>query len=142
MNPDMEEARILAQLERGLARDDPALAATMDALNQQFPGDPETASSDVHKEEGKRRDWRRIAATVFAIVALLGLLLTAVFNSSPREADEDQGPPSRFVPAVSAHTQRRFPPKTAPKQRRPRPGAGQLPTDPPTAYPGGSHASP
>jgi hypothetical protein len=140
MNPDMDEAGILAQLERRLARDDPELAATMNALNQQFPDDPEAESSDGHEEEGKRRNWRRTAATVFAIIALLGLFLTAVLNTEPRQADKDPGPTSGLVPGVSVHSQRRSPSRRAPGRRRPSPDVGQLPTDPPTAYPGGSDA--
>ncbi|RZB14320.1 DUF3040 domain-containing protein [Streptomyces sp. F001] len=136
MNPEMDEQRVLAQLERRLAQDDPALAATMDALNEQFPDEPEAQPAD---SEEKKRNWRRTAVTVCAIIAFLGLVLTAVLSSNPHPVDKDPPPQKGLVPG-SVHTQRRSSPRTAPRPRGPDPGGGRLPTDLPAAYPGGTCA--
>ncbi|GEC05366.1 hypothetical protein SSP24_30210 [Streptomyces spinoverrucosus] len=128
MNPEMDEERVLAQLERRLAQDDPALAATMDALNEQFPDEPGAQAAD---SEEQQRNWRRTAAIACAVVAFLGLFLTAVFNNNPQQADRDPPPPKGVVPGVSEHTQRR-----SPRRRLREPGRRPLPTDLPTAYPG------
>lgn len=133
MNPEMDEERVLAQLERRLAQDDPGLAATMDALNEQFPDEP---GAQPAGSEEKQRNWRRTAAIIFAIVAFLGLFLTAVFNNNPQQADKDPPPPNGLVPGVSQQTQRRSPPRSGPRHRLREPGSGPLPTDLPTAYPG------
>ncbi|MBV7697543.1 DUF3040 domain-containing protein [Streptomyces sp. TRM70350] len=122
MNPEMDEERVLAQLERRLAQDDPALAATMDALNEQFPEEPEAEPAQSHEEKEKQHDWRRTAATVLAVIAALGLFLTAVLNSSSHQGDRDPPPPKGMVPGVSVQSQRRCPPRTAPRRRRPDPG--------------------
>ncbi|WP_328875554.1 DUF3040 domain-containing protein [Streptomyces sp. NBC_00287] len=106
MNPEMDERRILAQLERRLAEDDPALAATMTALNQQFPDEPKAQSGDgdeeVAAEEEKQRNRWLIATTVFVVIAFLGLFITAILNSNPEPADKDPVPHKGFAPAVSA----------------------------------------
>lgn len=41
MSYSTDDQRILGEIERGLTRDDPALAALIDTLNQQFPETPE-----------------------------------------------------------------------------------------------------
>ncbi|MFD7282570.1 DUF3040 domain-containing protein [Streptomyces sp. NPDC059862] len=140
MNPEMDDGRILAQLEQRLAQDDPALASIMDALNQQFPDEPEAESPDGHEEEEKQRNWRLTAPTVFVIIALLGLFLTAVLNHDPHQGDQNPGPPRGPGMGVSTQSERRSPPKTPPRRRFPDRGTGLLPTDPPTAYPGGIRA--
>ncbi|MER7407884.1 DUF3040 domain-containing protein [Streptomyces sp. NPDC000070] len=123
MNPEMDEERILAQLERRLAQDDPALAATMTALNQQFPEKPGEQSDGGHDEEAtgeeKQRNRWLTAATVFVIIAFLGLFITAVLNSNPQPADKDPVPPKGLAPGVSVTAQRRSPPRSAPRQRLP-----------------------
>ncbi|MDG9715609.1 DUF3040 domain-containing protein [Streptomyces sp. DH24] len=142
MNPEMDEARILAQLERRLAQDDPALAATLDALNQQFVDEPtaEPAAvpegADVPEGREKQRDRWRVAVTAFTIIAFLGLFLTAVLNSP----SQDTGPPRGPGAGVSTQSERRFPARTPPRQRLPRRGPQLLPTDPPTACPRGTRA--
>jgi hypothetical protein len=141
MNPEMDEERILAQLERRLAQDDPALAATMTALNQQFPDEPGEQSEDGHEDAAKGEEKQRnrwlTAATVFVIIAFLGLFITALLNSNPQPADKDPVPPKGFAPGVSVTAQRRSPPRAAPRQRLPGCAAA---TCPPTACPGGAHA--
>ncbi|MBG0857404.1 DUF3040 domain-containing protein [Streptomyces spinoverrucosus] len=139
MNPEMDEERVLAQLERRLAQDDPVLAATMDALNEQFPDEPEAQPADSEEVREKQRHWRRTAVTVCAVIAFLGLLLTAVLSTNPQPVDKDPPPQKGLVPG-SVHTQRRAPTRTAPRRCRPEPGGGRLPTDLPAAYPGGTRA--
>ncbi|MFG3660101.1 DUF3040 domain-containing protein [Streptomyces sp. NPDC047706] len=115
MNPEKE---IFAQLERRLAQDDPCLAATMEELNAQFPDESRGGPADGHDEAPdaaeKRRDRRTTAAMIFAAIATLGLILTAVFNSSPYQADQDTGPPRGPGAGVSTQSERRF----APENRR------------------------
>ncbi|GAB2958352.1 hypothetical protein GCM10023080_017640 [Streptomyces pseudoechinosporeus] len=138
MNPEMDDGRILAQLERRLAQDDPELAATMDALNQQFPDEAQAQSVDGLEEEEKQRNWWVTAATVFAIIAFLGICVTAVLNSNAHRSDQDPGPPRG--PGTGTQSERRTPSSTPPRQRPPERGTGLLPTDPPRVYPGGIRA--
>lgn len=138
MNPEMDDRRILAQLERRLAQDDPELAATMDALNQQFPDDAEAESADGLKEAEKQRNWWVTAATVFAVISFLGLFVTAVLNSNAHRSDQDPVPPRG--PGTGTQSERRTPSSTPPRQRLPGRGTGLRPTDPPKAYPGGIRA--
>ncbi|MFI2347105.1 DUF3040 domain-containing protein [Streptomyces sp. NPDC019443] len=98
----MDDRRIFAEIERRLARDDPALASLLDALNQQFIEDD---SDGVH-DEHRRRDWRWVTAVVLVVVALLAMILTAVF-AAPPPTEGDKGRLDGRVPAVSVHTQRR-----------------------------------
>ncbi|OAH09872.1 CBS domain-containing protein [Streptomyces jeddahensis] len=121
MNPSMDDRHILAEIERRLARDDPELASRIDTLNRQFPQD----SEGDHNDTGKRRDWRVVTAVVLTIVALLGLLLTAILGAPPRD-DDNQNPPGRLPPSVSEHTQHRLrrSQKPPPRHRR---GAGAAP---------------
>ncbi|MBZ9643127.1 DUF3040 domain-containing protein [Streptomyces sp. PSKA30] len=107
MNPSMDDRRILAEIERSLARDDPELVSLMDALNHQFPREPDDA--DDHNDNGGRHDWRRKVIVALLLVALAGLILTALFTKPP-PADDNQGPPAQgLAPAVAVHTQRRGP---------------------------------
>ncbi|MEV8312273.1 DUF3040 domain-containing protein [Streptomyces flavidovirens] len=138
MNPEMDDGRILAQLERRLAQDDPELAATMDALNQQFPNEAKAQSADGLEEEEKQRNWRVTAATVLAVIAILGLFITAVLNSNAYRSDQDPGP--LRGPSTGTQSERRIPSRTPPRQRLPSRGTGHRPTDPPRAYPGGTRA--
>ncbi|WP_328769834.1 DUF3040 domain-containing protein [Streptomyces sp. NBC_00286] len=138
MNPEMDDGRIIAQLERRLAQDDPELAATMDALNQQFPDAAQAQSDDGLEEEEKQRNRWVTAATVFAIIAFLGICVTAVLNSDGYRSDQDPGSPRS--PGTGVQSERRTPSSTPPRQRLPGRGTGLLPTDPPSAYPGGIRA--
>ncbi|MFE9628993.1 DUF3040 domain-containing protein [Streptomyces sp. NPDC006527] len=133
MNPEMDDGRILAQLERCLAQDDPDLASLMDALNEQFPDEGAAQSPDGHEEghekEEKQRNWWMTAVTVFVAIAFLGLFLTAVLNSSPQSAEEDTGPPRGPGAGMSTQSERRSQPRTSPRQRGPGQGSGHRPTD-------------
>ncbi|WP_143645449.1 DUF3040 domain-containing protein [Streptomyces swartbergensis] len=115
MNPSMDDRRILAEIERRLARDDPELAALLDALNHQFPDPKEETGS--RNDDGKRLDWRWKAIVAFALVLVLGLTLMAVFSRSP-STDDNHGPPNSRAPVVSVHIQ----------GRGTRPRAGTKPT--------------
>ncbi|MFF8842235.1 DUF3040 domain-containing protein [Streptomyces sp. NPDC015127] len=96
MNPPMDDRRALAEIERFLARDDPELASRMDALNGQFA---EVRSE--RREEPHRRDWRWVVALVVAVVALLGMILTAVLMAPQTPPSNETPPPSGRAPAVS-----------------------------------------
>ncbi|MFC8275302.1 DUF3040 domain-containing protein [Streptomyces sp. NPDC057271] len=93
MSHPADDERILADMERGLTHDDPALSATMETLNQQFPGQPERSG----RARLSRRDPRLVAAVVLAVIALLGLILTAALNSPP-------APPDGEVTRPAAHS--------------------------------------
>jgi hypothetical protein len=138
MNPEMDDGRILAQLERRLAQDDPELVATMDALNQQFPDETKTQSADGHETQEKQRNWWVTAATVVAVIAFLGLFVTALLNSNAHRSDQDSVPPRG--PGTGTQSERRTPSSTPPRQRLPGHGTGRRPTDPPRTYPGGIRA--
>ncbi|MGW0761211.1 DUF3040 domain-containing protein [Streptomyces sp. NPDC002814] len=105
MNPSMDDRRILAEMERHLARDDPGLVSLMDALNHQFPHDQDDA--DGRDDDAARHSRRRKAAVAFLIIALAGLILTAILTSSP--ADDTPRPPKSLAVAASVHTRRRGP---------------------------------
>ncbi|WP_192583662.1 DUF3040 domain-containing protein [Streptomyces albicerus] len=118
----MDDRRILAEIERRLARDDPELASRMDALNHQFPDDQHDAGRNDGAADddggGGRQGLRRKAITALLILALAGMILTAMFTKPP-PADDNHGPPNGPNPAVSVHTQRRGPrSRTAPPRRR------------------------
>ncbi|MFG2489064.1 DUF3040 domain-containing protein [Streptomyces virginiae] len=90
----MDEERALARIERCLARDDPELATRISMLNEQFP--------QVCVHGRLRRNRRKTAAVVLAIVALLGLVLTALLTRTP--PDENPGRPVGLAPAVSTQS--------------------------------------
>ncbi|NWF29084.1 DUF3040 domain-containing protein [Streptomyces sp. PKU-EA00015] len=96
MNPPMDDRRALAEIERFLVRDDPELASRMDALNGQF--------AEVRSEPRERshpHDWRWVVALVVAVVALLGMILTAVLMAPPASRNSETPPPIGRAPAVS-----------------------------------------
>lgn len=152
VNPEMNEGRIIAQLERRLAQDDPSLAATMDALNQQFPGEPSegTAGSrqetdsydetDSRQEEGEGRSRWPVAVTVFIIIAFLSLFITAVLKSNAHRTDKNPGPPQGLAPAVSVHLQQRSRPPSEPRRRLTDATHGHRPAGRPTTCRQGSRA--
>lgn len=153
MNPRRDEAHILAQLERHLAQDDPALAATMDALNDQFVETPEetdrterpdgeekhhhpaehsTGREDEEEtgeqEEGQKpRDWRVTAATVFAVIALVGLFISALLKYDPDNPGRENAPRGPGT-SVTEQNERRAPPRTSRRQRLRGPGDIGTPT--------------
>jgi anti-sigma-K factor RskA len=104
MNPSMDDRRVLAEIERRLARDDPELVTLMDALNHQFPDGDEHTDSRSH--DGEQHDWRWKAIVAFALVLVVGLILTAVFSRSS-STDGNHGPPNSRAPVVSVHVQGR-----------------------------------
>ncbi|MEZ3180896.1 DUF3040 domain-containing protein [Streptomyces pimonensis] len=152
MNPEMNEGRIIAQLERRLAQDDPSLAATMDALNQQFPDEPrgETTNSrqeadsqeetDSRQDEDEGRSWWLITITVFVVIAFLGLFITALLNSNPHHTDKNPGPPQGLASTVSLHTQQRSRPLSEPRRHPADAPRGHRPTSRPTTCQRGTRA--
>lgn len=109
MNPSMDDRHILAEMERRLSQEDPELAALIDALNQQFLHEDEDEDEDSEEcvdDSGRRFDWRWKTGIACAVIAVLGLLLTAILTATP-SADDKQGPPNSRLPATSVHSQRR-----------------------------------
>ncbi|MET9953838.1 DUF3040 domain-containing protein [Streptomyces sp. NPDC006339] len=98
MSHPADDQRILTEIERRLTHDDPALAARMSTLNQQFPGNPaEPAAPAI------RRNPRFVVAVVLSVIALLALMLTAVLNAPPTPpADGFDRPTSRSA-AMAMH---------------------------------------
>lgn len=108
MNPSMDDRHILAEMERRLSQEDPELAALIDALNQQFLHEDEDEDSEGWVDDsGRRFDWRWKTGIACAVIAVLGLLLTAILTATPPSADDKQGPPNSRLPAASVHSQRR-----------------------------------
>lgn len=99
MSHSADDQRNLAEIERILTQDDPALAATMDTLNQQFPEQPTPPTN----APTKRRDGRVVAAVVLGIIALLGLLITAALGSSSTPTDEDGVHPAALSVVASVY---------------------------------------
>ncbi|MFI8520956.1 DUF3040 domain-containing protein [Streptomyces sp. NPDC085481] len=89
MSYSSDDQRILGEIERGLTRDDPALATLIDTLNEQFPH-----AADVPSDaRAPRRNPRVVTAVVLAVIALLALILTAMLGSrSAPPAGVDGGP--------------------------------------------------
>ncbi|MER5214867.1 hypothetical protein ABT063_31035 [Streptomyces sp. NPDC002838] len=104
----MDDRHILAEMERRLSQEDPELAALIDALNQQFLHEDEDEDSEGWVDDsGRRFDWRWKTGIACAVIAVLGLLLTAILTATPPSADDKQGPPNSRLPATSVHSQRR-----------------------------------
>ncbi|MFI5763106.1 DUF3040 domain-containing protein [Streptomyces sp. NPDC051563] len=91
----MDEERALARMERCLARDDPELATRISMLNEQFP--------QMCVDGRPRRNRRKTAAIVLAMVALLGLVLTVLLTRTP--PDENPGRPVGLAPPAAAQSQ-------------------------------------
>ncbi|MGW5425274.1 DUF3040 domain-containing protein [Streptomyces sp. NPDC003943] len=117
MGHSTDDRRALAEIERHLVRDDPGLDMRMATLNQQFPQDPgppgSRGSSPVHSPspgpdpdpgQGRPRSSRRKAVlVVLAVIALLGLLLTAFLGAASTPSDgADTGPAALGVSASAA----------------------------------------
>lgn len=86
MSSPMDDRRILAEIERRLAEDDPDLESLMGTLNEQFGDD---AGDDA--EHDKRWDWRWVTAAVLAVVALLAVILTLILTARPAAKGDDGG---------------------------------------------------
>jgi hypothetical protein len=103
----MDDRRILAGIERHLAREDPGLVSRMDALNHQFPHEPDDA--DDLNDNSRRYDLCRRVIVALIFAALAGMILAAFF-AKPPPADDNQEPPAKgLAPAVAVHTRRRGP---------------------------------
>ncbi|MEU1849364.1 hypothetical protein ABZ499_08805 [Streptomyces sp. NPDC019990] len=102
----MDDRHIIAEMERRLSQEDPELAALIDALNQQFLHEDEDSEGWVD-DSGRRFDWRWKTGIACAVIAVLALLLTAIFTATPPSADDKQKPPNGRLPATSVHSQRR-----------------------------------
>ncbi|GFH34580.1 DUF3040 domain-containing protein [Streptomyces pacificus] len=135
MNSGRDDGRILAHLERRLARDDPGLAATMDALNRQFTEEPWAQSADVREPDPgtgpadteKRRNRKITALALIAVTAVLGLFLTALLSGSPDRADPDPGTPRGPGAGVPTQSEPRHAPGAPLRGRRRRTAADACP---------------
>lgn len=99
MSYPRDDQRILAEIERGLTHDDPALASLMTTLSQQFPQQPE------HTENARalRRNPRVVAAVILSVIAVLALILTAALSSPSAPPDGEENRPNALP--VAAATQ-------------------------------------
>lgn len=95
MSYSTDDQRILGEIERGLTRDDPALAA----LNQQFPETPEQPEA----ARSVRRSRRVVAAVVLSVIAVLALILTAVLGAPPNPPAGEDGSPASRPAAMAVH---------------------------------------
>lgn len=86
MSTPMDDRRILAEIERCLAEDDPDLDSLMGTLNEQFGGD----EGDDAGHGRPKWDRRWVTAAVLAVVALLAMILTLIFTARPT-AEGDGG---------------------------------------------------
>ncbi|MEU0369682.1 DUF3040 domain-containing protein [Streptomyces sp. NPDC006283] len=98
MSHPADDERILADMERGLTHDDPALSATMDTLNQQFPRQPERPV-----KARSRRDPRLVTAVILTVIAVLALILTAALNTTPAPPDGEITRPTAHSAMVTTH---------------------------------------
>ncbi|MFJ3160974.1 hypothetical protein [Streptomyces kanasensis] len=108
MASGMDEDRLLAEIERLLAREDPELDATMSALGRQLTGDPfahggfpadRPRDRPADGPDGRDpRDWRKVTFLVAVVVAVVGLVLTAVLTQ-PADPATDPSPPPAPPPA-------------------------------------------
>jgi hypothetical protein len=111
MRSPMDDERALARIEQRLASDDPALARRIEALNTQvtelasdgrrpdFRVDGRPVTGHAHENQvtgqvrggGEERSWTVKVAVVFAVLAAVGLLLTAIL-SAPGSGGEGRPP--------------------------------------------------
>ncbi|MFJ9825156.1 DUF3040 domain-containing protein [Streptomyces sp. NPDC101160] len=116
MGHSTDDRRALAEIERRLVRDDPALDKRMTTLNAQFPqdlGPPGSHALDPGPDPGHhpgpspdagsgrpRASRRKVVLVVLAVIALLGLLLTAFLGAASTPSDgADTGPAALGVSA-------------------------------------------
>lgn len=99
MSHPADDERILAGMEHGLAHDDPALSATMETLNQQFPEQPGRPA----EARLSRRDPRLVTAVVLAVIAVLALILTAALGTGPAPPDGEVTRPAALSAVVATH---------------------------------------
>ncbi|MCP9946998.1 DUF3040 domain-containing protein [Streptomyces somaliensis] len=111
MASGMDDNRILAEIERLLAREDPGLEARMSELARQFPGDPADPASPPSPPsarpagDGGERDRRRVLALAAVVIAVVGLVLTAILTRpSGPDAGTRPGSPAGLPAAPVART--------------------------------------
>jgi len=121
MSSPKDEERAFARIEQRLACDDPALARRLDALNTQFAElagddrltgrrdlDPVIGRTDEEEatgqvlDGGKERSWTVKVTVAVAILAAVGLLLTAIL-SAPDGGEHQPPQPSGLAPPASSH---------------------------------------
>ncbi|MCX5230821.1 DUF3040 domain-containing protein [Streptomyces sp. NPDC006553] len=90
MSHSTDDRRVLAEIERRLARDDPELVALFATLIQQFPPVPEEPRPAARTE--RRRLRRKPALILFALIAVLGLILTALLSAPPSPPPGEDSP--------------------------------------------------
>lgn len=90
---EMDEDRLLAEIEHHLAREDPDLAARISALDEQFTDD----TAPPPAEEEKERPWAMPIALILAVIAIMGLLLTAILNAPPATQEQQRPPTGQAV---------------------------------------------
>ncbi|MER7832923.1 MULTISPECIES: hypothetical protein [unclassified Streptomyces] len=118
MASGMDEDRLLAEIERLLAREDPDLDARMSALARQLPGEsaaappgrpardspgPAEPGGGAQRGSGARRDWRKVLALVAVVVAVVGLVLTAVLTQPSGSGGETTPVSPAGLSAVTPH---------------------------------------
>ncbi|MCX5232433.1 DUF3040 domain-containing protein [Streptomyces sp. NPDC006553] len=96
MSHSTDDHRILGEIERGLTRDDPALASLIESLNAQLP---RAAKSPGHAS-APRPSRRTVAVAVLAVIALLALILTVMLSGRSTPPEGTDGGPA----ALSAHS--------------------------------------
>ncbi|MET7755846.1 DUF3040 domain-containing protein [Streptomyces sp. NPDC005389] len=93
MSHSTDDRRVLAEIERRLARDDPDLVALFATLIQQFPPVPEEPRPAARTER-RRRLRRKPAVILFVLIAVLGLILTALLSAPSSPSPGEDAPPS------------------------------------------------
>ncbi|MFF5923253.1 DUF3040 domain-containing protein [Streptomyces flavochromogenes] len=91
MSHSTDDRRVLAEMEQRLARDDPELFALFATLIQRFPPVPEETRPAARK--GRRRLRRKPAVILFALIAVLGLILTALLSAPSSPPSGEDTPP-------------------------------------------------
>ncbi|MGW4163432.1 DUF3040 domain-containing protein [Streptomyces sp. NPDC004788] len=118
MGHSTDDRRALAEIERRLVRDDPGLDRRMTTLNEQFPqdlGPPGSHALDSGPAPGHDTDSgpdpgpgrpragrRKVVLIVLAVIALLGLLLTAFLGAASTPSDGTDTGPAALGVAASA----------------------------------------
>jgi len=100
MSHPTDDQRILAEIERGLTHDDPALATRITTLYEQFPQQQPEQPANVR---APRRDPRLEVAVVLSVIAVLALILTVALSSPSAPPDGEDNRPQALPVAVATH---------------------------------------